>query len=203
MADPVSLGAIGAAGSSIFSGMGGMSGISAGLGLGSSVLGGIMGSSSAKASAESQKKMGMYQAGVAMLNAKIAQQNADYASVEGEQSTMRYGMGARQQAGQIVAAQSASGLDVRSGSNKDVQDSQHLVSNMDMDQIRRNAAKTAYDYKVEAGKYTADALAAFSGAQDATKAGKINAATSLIGGASSVASKWLQGSQLGLFNFGT
>jgi hypothetical protein len=175
----------------------------AGTGIGTSILGGLFGAGSAKASAESSKKMGLYQAGVAMLNAKIAQQNADYAIVEGEQSTMRYGMSARQQAGQIVANQAASGLDVRSGSAKDVQDSQHLVSTMDMDQIRRNAAKTAYDYKVEAGKYTADALAAFSGAQDASKAGNINAATSLIGGASSVASKWLQGKQMGLFNFGT
>lgn len=175
----------------------------AGAGIGSSILGMFQGASSARASGASAKQMGMYQAGVALLNAKIAQQNADYASVEGEQSTMKYGMGARQQAGQIVAGQSASGLDVRSGSNKDVQDSQHLVSSMDMDQIRRNAAKTAYDYRVEAGKYTADALAAFSGAQDASRAGRVNAATSLIGGASSVASKWLQGRQMDLFNFGT
>jgi hypothetical protein len=175
----------------------------AGAGIGTSILGGLFGANSATASAESSKKMGMYQAGVALLNAKIAQQNADYASVEGEQSAMRYGMEAQQRAGQIVAAQSASGLDVRSGTNRLVQESQHLVSTMDMDQIRRNAAKTAYDYKVAAGKYTADALAAFSGAQDASKAGSIGAATSLIGGASSVASKWLQGKQLGLFNFGT
>jgi hypothetical protein len=138
-----------------------------------------------------------------MLNAKIAKQNADYAIMEGEQSAMKYGLGARQRKGEIIAAQSASGLDVRSGSARDVQISQDTVTKMDMDQIRRNAAKAAYDYSIEAGKYTAEAFGSVLAGQQAQKAAKVQAAGSIIGGASSVASKWLQGSQMGLFKFGT
>jgi hypothetical protein len=175
----------------------------AGAGLGSSVLGSLFGASSARREGAAAQQMGMYQAGVALLNAKIAQQNADYASVEGEQTAMRYGMGARQRQGEIVAGQSASGLDVTSGSARDVQTSQHTVTQMDMDQIRRNAAKTAYDYRVEAGKFTADAMASVLAGNNAQRASRTRAAASIIGGASSVADKWMQARQLGAFNFGT
>ena len=130
----------------------------AGAGIGTSVLGSLFGASGASASGAASSQMSQYQAGVALLNAKIAKQNADYAIMEGEQSAMKYGLGARQRKGEIVAAQSASGLDVTSGSARDVQISQDTVTRIDMDQIRRNAAKAAYDYSIEAVKYTAEEI---------------------------------------------
>ena len=59
----------------------------------------------------------------------------------------------RRKAGQIKAAQGASGVDVNSGSAKEVQTSQHLVSQMDLNTIREKAAKTAYDFSVQATNY--------------------------------------------------
>lgn len=173
--------------------------IMAGAGLGTSILGSIFGASGASASGAAAGQMSQYQAGVALLNSKIAKQNADYAIMQGEQSAAKYGLGARQRKSEIIAGQSASGLDVTSGSARDVQISQDTVTKMDMDQIRQNAAKAAYDYSIEAGKYTAEAFGSILSGQQAKKAAKIQAASSIIGGASSVASKWLQGSQYGLF----
>jgi len=170
-----------------------------GLSLGTSILGGVLGARSAKAAGNSAFQMGLYQAGIAKQNAEYARQNADIASVEGEQSAMKYGMKARQQAGDIAAAQGASGLDVNSGSAKDVRESQHLVSTMDMDQIRRNAAKAAFDYRVTAANYEQEAMMSLMGAQNAKSAANTNALSSIIGSASSVADKWLRGKEVGMW----
>lgn len=170
-----------------------------GLSIGTSILGGVLGAKSARQQGQSAWAMGMYQAGIAQQNAAIARQNADYASVEGEQSAMKYGMKARQQAGDIAAAQGASGLDVNTGSAKDVRESQHLVSVMDMDQIRRNAAKAAFDYRVQASNYDQEAMMDMMGASNAKSAANTNMWTSIIGSASSVADKWLRGREVGLW----
>jgi hypothetical protein len=141
-----------------------------------------------------------YQAGVAELNSQIAQQNANYASQEGELQAAKYGIGARQQAGHIVAAQASSGLDVGSGSAKQVQESQHTVSTLDQNTIRMNAAKTAYNYETQAVQYGAQAKMDLLAKQNVEAATPLNVASSLVGGAGSVASKWLQGSQMGLWS---
>lgn len=168
--------------------------------MGTSILGGILGASGASASGASASQMGMYQAAIAMQNAQIAKQNSAYATAQGEQSAMKYGMEARQRQGEIIGAQSASGLDVGSGSNKAVQDSQHLVSSMDMAQIRANAAKAAYDYKVQANSFNQEAMLDTMGANNARAASRTNAMASIVGAASSVADKWLKASEYGTFD---
>jgi hypothetical protein len=142
----------------------------------------------------------MYQAGVAALNSQISQQNANYASQSGELQAAKYGVGARATEGHIVAGEAASGLDVKSGSAKSVQESQHTVSTMDMDTIRMNATKTAYDYEVQANQFKSQAAMDVAGSQNIQKATQLNVASSLVGGAGSVAQKWLQGNQMGLFS---
>jgi hypothetical protein len=170
------------------------------VGLGSSILGSLFQASGAKASANAQAGQLTYQAGIANLNAQIAQQNASYAQLQGEESAAKYGIGARQTAGHIIANQAASGLDVRSGSAKQVQESQHTISTIDQNQIRENASKVAYDYETQAAGAKAQATLDTMGAANVKQAGNINVASSLIGGAGSVATKWLQASQMGLFS---
>lgn len=170
--------------------------------MGTSVLGGILGASSASSQGAAASSMGMYQAAIALQNQQIAKQNAAYATAEGEQSAAKYGMAARQRAGEIVSAQAASGLDVGSGSNKEVQESQHLVSQMDMAQIRQNAAKAAYDFKVQANSFGQEAMLDTMGANNARAASRTNALASIVGAASSVADKWLKMDQVGGFKLG-
>jgi len=174
-----------------------------GIGLGGSILGSIMGAGAARSQANAQAGSLQYQAALSMFNAQVAEQNANYAEQEGEKQAAKYGLGARQTAAQIKAGQAASGLDVNSGSATEVQESQHLVSRMDMDTIRANAAKTAYDYRTQAEYDKSQAFANLAGAEGARRAGRTNALASLIGGATSVADKWLKGKEVGLWNFGS
>lgn len=170
------------------------------VGLGSTILGG---ETSAKGAAEqgiAQLKQNYYQAGIAQFNANVARQNADYERNRGEQEAQQYGIAGAQKMGAITAAQGASGLDVNTGSAAAVRAGEARVQAMDLTQIRSNAAKAAYNYDVEAqGFENQSALYTMAGT-NAVDAANINVESSIIGTASSVASKWSQGSQVGLFN---
>ena len=169
-------------------------------GIGASIFGTLLGAAGQKEAGQVQTQQYNYQAGIAALNSQIATQNANYASQQGELTAEKVGLKDRATAGQIVASQGASGVDVNSGSAKSVQESQHTVSTMDLDTIRMNATKTAYDFETQANQFKAQAFMDVAGSQNVQKATSTNVATSLVGGAGSVAQKWLQGSQMGLFS---
>jgi hypothetical protein len=143
-----------------------------------------------------------YQAQVARINAQIDKQNADYARHVGEQNAQIAGLKGAQQFGQIRAAEGASGLDVNSGSSADVQASQRKITQMDINTIRSNAAKTAYDYEVKSVNDLNQAGLYDAAASNAEAAGNINVAASLIGAAGTVATRWQAGAQSGLFSGG-
>jgi len=163
--------------------------------LGLSAIGAGVSAMGSAQSSSAQASSYKYQAAVSAYNAQIAKQNANYAVLQGERTAEKYGLQAKQQMGNIVAGQAASGLDVRSGSNKATQESQQLISQMDQDTIRTDAAKTAYNYEVEAASATAQSQYYTQAASNTESAGTLGVISSLIGGASSVASKWMQGSQ--------
>lgn len=168
------------------------------VGLGSSILGGITSAQGALASGKAQMEQSYYQAGIAQLNAKIAKQNADYALNAGEQEAMRRGLTGAQVKGQAVAAEASGNIDVRSGSAAAVQKGIDFATAADTATIRANAAKAAWNYDAKATDFMMQAgLYQLAGA-DAAKAGQIKAESSLLGTVGSVASKWSQGSQVGL-----
>lgn len=181
MADPITLGISSMA----------ASGASGAAGIFSSLFGG-----SAKADAYK------YQSSMAWQNAAIAKQNQKYALDIGEQQAEKAGIAGAAQAGQIKAAQAASGLDVGGGSAKAVQESQHLVSQMDLNTIREKAAKTAYDFSVQATNYENQAKGYSKAASNARTEGILGAVSSFIGTVGSVSSKWIQGNQLGMWGKG-
>lgn len=148
-----------------------------------------------------QAQMYQYQAGIAQMNSQIAKQNADYAIAAGEVSAQQSGMKTAQQIGQTVAQQGAGGLAVGSGSNARVVESEREVGQEDQALVRANAAKTAYGYEVTAAQDTAQGQLFQSAASNAKTAGDISALGSLISGAGSVSSKWLQASQMGVPGF--
>jgi hypothetical protein len=169
------------------------------IGLGSTAAGGVLSAFGNVFSGMSQNKMYKYQAQVARINSQIDLQNADYARNKGEIDSVQYGMKAAQRRGQITAAQGASGLDVHGGSATDVRASQQKVSQMDMNQIRSNAAKTAYDFTVQSVNDLNQAGLYDKAAKNSVTSGILNGLGSIIGTAGSVSSKWLQGRQMGLF----
>jgi len=164
--------------------------------------GSLISGASALFGGQAQAGMYGYQSQVAQYNRAIALQNADYALATGEIQARNYGMGAAQRMGAIRAGEGASGIDVGSGSKADVQTSQQVVSDIDLAQIRNNAARKAYGYQVEATGDEAQAELYQRAAKTATTAGDIKALGSLVGGSTSVADKWLQGQSVGIFNSG-
>jgi len=170
-----------------------------GLGLGASLAGGLLSAFGANAAGQRQQDMYNYQAQVARINADIDRQNSSYALNKGEIEASQYGMKAAQQRGQIKVAQAASGLDVNSGSNADVQRSQGQLTRMDLTQIRSNAAKVAYDYRVKATMDENQASLDVMAGENAAKAGQINAMSSILGTVGSVSSKWMQGNTMGMW----
>ncbi len=169
-------------------------------GLAATLFGGAKQAQGAAQMGTAQQGMYEYQAGLADINAKIAKQNAGYARSLGEAQAAKYGMDASQRQGEIVAALGSSGLVMKSGSNKSVSDSNRLLTGIDLNTIRANAAKTAYDYDVSSVAAQDQSELYHMAGRNAKAGADINVQASLIGTAGSVASKWLQGSQLGLFN---
>ena len=131
-----------------------------------------------------------YQAQVAHNNAQIAQQNAEYASQAGETAAQAQGFKARQALGSIAASQSASGLSFDSPSLVDVREGAANVLRLDTQNVAQNAALRARAYQTQATGFEADAGLQDKKASDATTAGYMGAAGSLLSGASSFADKW-------------
>jgi len=169
------------------------------VGIGATLAGGITSAIGAETTAAATQQSYNYQAGVAQINSTIDLQNADYARSQGETQAMQYGLQAGQRQAQIRNTQAASGLDVNSGSAAAVQASQKTITGIDTAQIRSNAAKTAYDYDVKStmdlNQSTLDVMAG----DNAITAGNFQAASSILGSVGSVSSKWMQGSQSGMF----
>lgn len=148
---------------------------------------------------EAQAQAARYKAGVAKVNEQIAKQNAEYSLQAGEYEAFRQGQKTRYQVGQIKAMQAGRGLDVRGGSTAAVRESQHAIGLQDQAMIRANAAKKAYGHEVEAVGARADQALYAMGEETARTGSYIGAAGSILGGVSSVASKWTQASRAGVY----
>lgn len=169
------------------------------VGLGSSLLGGITGAAGSLMQGSAQSKSYKYQAGVAQLNKQVALQNAEYSIRAGETQAQQSGMKTKFMVGKEKAAQGASGVDVNVGSTQQVRESQEQVGRMDQSIIRDNAGRRAYSYEVEATNYEAQSKADLAAAKTSKTAGYIGAFSSILGSATSVSSKWMQGQQAGLW----
>lgn len=170
------------------------------VGLGATLAGGLLSAVGNTQQGTAEQQMYNYRAGVARINADIDRQNAAWSRTKGEVEATQYGLKASQQRGAIKVAQAASGLDVNSGSNKDVQDSQEKLKNMDLSTIRSNAAKVAYDYETKAVMDENQSNLDIMAGKNAKKAGDIKAFSSILGTVGTVSSKWQQGSSTGLWS---
>lgn len=160
---------------------------------------GIFGYQAAKAEGKAGQQMYQYQAAVAQMNQQVAKQNADYARASGEVEAQQRGMKTRSQLGSARAAQGASGLDVNKGTHVKVRESIADVGHHDVEIVRNNAARKAYGYEVEAANATAQGKLYEAAGVNAKRAGDVKAFSSILGAASSVASKWMGASSSGMF----
>src|SRR5712671_5920887 len=94
------------------------------VGMVGSAVGGIIQGVGAKASGNAQAAAYRYKAGVALLNKQITEQNAQWSLEAGGIKGMEKGLKAGQEIAHTKAAQGASGIDVNTGSNEAVRDTQ-------------------------------------------------------------------------------
>lgn len=162
------------------------------VGMGATALGAGVSAFGSMQQGAAQKQMYQYQAAVAEVNRKIALQNATYEIQVGGVEAQKSGLQSRYQIGQIKAGQGASNLDVNRGSAVDVQRSASEVAQQNQGIIRANAARRAYGFEVDAAAATAQGQVMSMAASRAQTSGDIGAISSILGGAASVSSKWLQ-----------
>lgn len=166
--------------------------------IGSSLLSGAIGATGAAFSADASASAFNYKAGIAQLNQQINKQNAAWAINQGGIKASNYGLKAGLEIADTKVTQAASGLDVNSGSKAAVRDTQGTVARYDQGTIVADAAHTAYGYETKAAADSAEAGLDRASADNASKAGKLGILSSIIGTASSVASKWSQGNTIGI-----
>lgn len=137
-----------------------------------------------------------YQAGVAAVNQKIALQNAEFSRAVGESNAERSGIKTAQQVGGTKVAQGASGFRAGEGSGGKVIESEQMIGAAEQNTIRSNAARAAYGHEVEALNFGAQSKLYSRASTNAKISGGIDAISSLLGGASSTADKWMQYSSM-------
>jgi hypothetical protein len=131
-------------------------------------------------SAVGQRRQGEYQAGVADLNAGLADQQAKDAIGRGAESEALSRQGTRQLIGAQRAALGASGVDLESGSALDLQKDAAGLGELDALHIRNNAAREARGYKIDALNYR-------SRAETARTTSRNGATSTLLTGAANMA----------------
>lgn len=173
--------------------------LSASAALVGTVAGGVIGGIGAEQSAGAQAAAYRYKAGVALLNSQINKQNAAWAREAGDTQAEIAGLKSGQQIAETKVQQAASGLDVNTGTTAQVRADQTSISEFDQNTIRWNAAKEAYGYETKATMDVAEAGLDRVAADNAEEAGTIGMISSFINAGTSVASKWSQGKQQGVF----
>lgn len=146
-----------------------------------------------------QSQAAAYQAQVARNDQMVANENAQAALQTGQQQEAAKREQTAQMIGQQRAAVAASGIDPNGGSARRVQGDTAALGALDAEQIRNNAARTAYGYQTEGVDYAAQAGLLQSESAGAAAAGNLSAFGSIVGGAASVSSKWLTQKAYGMW----
>ena len=133
-----------------------------------------------------------YQARVAQNAAIVEQQNAMAAQGAGQYAAQLTLLRGGTLAAQQKVAQAANGVDVGVGSPTAVQAATRTVTAMDAAVERYNAAKQAYSDQVQAGADEAQAKLYKEAGVNTLAGGLMKSGTTLLRGASSLASKWAQ-----------
>lgn len=154
------------------------------------VAGGVVSAAGQLSAGQAASERANYQAQVYRNNAAIAQQNQNWAMAAGSAKETAQNMRTRNTFGSIVAKQAASGVEVGTGSNKQVTDAASALGALDAMTIRSNTAREAYGYDVKKQSDLASAELKVREGDDAVTASYFNAASSLISGASSAGGKY-------------
>lgn len=127
-----------------------------------------------------------YQANVATVNAGIAEKNANRSIDSASEEQRQQDMSANALFGTQEARQGASGLSVNSGSALATRRSARQLSRLDALNIRQQGDVQAYGYRTDAANQHSQAEFSKMQGKNALTSSYLDAATSLVGGASSL-----------------
>lgn len=134
-----------------------------------------------------QNSIAKAQANIARINAQSMELQAQAVLRANESATVRKTM----EAGQVKSAQraalAANGVAVGEGSAAEVQASTDIVKEMDKNQMKENAVRNAWGYRMQAANYEGQALMAEASKQSVGQ----NFATSILNTASQVGSNYM------------
>lgn len=149
-------------------------------------------------SAENQRTNLDTQANIADLNAQLSEQSAQAALRAGQRQQQSVRLRTAQLKSNQRAALAANGVDLGSPSAVNLLTSTDTLGTIDADTVNANAVRTGFGYRTQGANYQNQALTA-----RATAAGispGLNAATTLLTGAGSVASSWYRLNKAGAFS---
>lgn len=147
----------------------------------------VMNAAGAYQQGQAASKNAAYQAQIAAMNSRIAQQNAGYEIAKGEQQETQQQLKTRAVVGSMEAAQGANGLDVNSGSNLRVRESAEQLGAQDAQTIQTNATRSAWNYEAQAAGLTAQSTLDRQESKQENVASYFAAGSSLLSGASKFA----------------
>lgn len=148
--------------------------------------------------ASSQKSALKGQARLADINARIAELGAHSALEQGKQQVAQVTHRAGQLKGSQRATMAANGIDLGAGNAAEVQASTDMMKEIDSNTVRHNALRNAWGHRTQSMNYTNEANMARANASGISPGG--SAFSSLLGGATQVASSWYGMNQGGMFD---
>lgn len=138
--------------------------------------------------AKAQKENLRFAADMAAINARMAEQSAQTALLQGQ----RQEQGSRLQTAKIKSAQrtafAANGIDLGEGSSLNVLNTTDYFGEVDANTIAANASRSAWGYRTQATEYMNDAVRSRSAAGAISPA--MSAVSSLISSGTQVAGQW-------------
>jgi hypothetical protein len=161
-------------------------------------VGGIVGAMGAASAGQSQASLYAYQAAVARVQQQEAEEAAWYQYSAGYSKAEQQGLQGKQQLGQIVAAQGASGLEVYGGGTSgNVRSSAREINMLNEETINNNAQWQGWQDLVQANDYSNQANLDLYASKVTQDAANVNAMSSLIGGFGQSISGAMRSSQVG------
>lgn len=158
-----------------------------------------------KTTLEHQAKMADINARVSKINERIAEMGAQSAMQQGTQQVASLTHQAGQLKGRQRATMAANGIDLSVGNAAEVEASTDIMKAVDAGQLKLNAMRTAFGHRTQGMSAANQTLnmqnqARMAQASAAGISPGTSAFTTLLGGASQVASSWYGMSQSGMFD---
>lgn len=145
-------------------------------------------------SARSAKNSLKHQARMAEINAQISELGAKSALLQGQRQEQASRLAAGQLKSRQRVSMAANGIDLASDTPQNILNTTDFMSEADALTIQRNALQAAWGYRTQATNQQIGATMARADAGGVSPF--MSAATSLVGSATAVASRWYAGQQL-------